>query len=188
MNSELIEFTKNLGYSGLYDLIIKGVPGILNKWQSKNIKTILEEQFDRESYTNNENSYSAIDDDWFAYWCNHAKNVSDEDMRIIWGRILKGEMEFPDRFSKQTLAFVAALGKAEAVMFENLCKFKIQHTQTSFMPLILDEMYNDQGYLISYMRDQGEEGMGIHFKLPDIYIENDVTKQFSVLKLRFRSP
>ena len=27
LNSELIEFTKNLGYSGLYDLIIKGCTG-----------------------------------------------------------------------------------------------------------------------------------------------------------------
>lgn len=64
-----------------------------------------------------------IDPDWLSNFFDKCHLVSDDDMRIIWGKILAGEASNPGSFSKRTVALVGGLDKVDAELFTKLCKF-----------------------------------------------------------------
>jgi hypothetical protein len=55
--------------------------------------------------------------DWITYFFTAAQDVSDEDMQLIWGRILAGEVAEPGSISRRTLEFLKTMSKDEAEMF-----------------------------------------------------------------------
>src|SRR5690606_2950141 len=52
-----------------------------------------------------------------------SKLISDEEMQLLWSRILSEEANFPGTFSKRTLAILSSLDKADAILFQKLCSF-----------------------------------------------------------------
>lgn len=64
-----------------------------------------------------------VDKDWIFQFFNYAQDVCDEDMQILWGRILAGETSAPESFSKRTLHFLKTLSKMEAERFTEYCRF-----------------------------------------------------------------
>ena len=98
------------------------------------------------------NSYAApqdVEDDWVTNFFEKCHNVSDEEMQQAWARILAGEANNPGSFSRKTVNVMADLGKADAEMFRNLCRFVCtQWSGRIDMPLVFDfdhEIYNQQG-------------------------------------------
>jgi hypothetical protein len=69
------------------------------------------------------NDSEKLTDDWLMYFFNKAKFVSDEDMKILWSKILAGEANHHGSFSKNTLNIVEVLSKEDAQLFTNICKF-----------------------------------------------------------------
>lgn len=59
-----------------------------------------------------------MDDDWIASFFERCRIVSDEDMQILWSKILAGEANQPGSYSKRTLAVLSLLSTQEAEMFE----------------------------------------------------------------------
>jgi hypothetical protein len=68
-------------------------------------------------------SSAPVDPDWTAQYFNHAQDVSDADLQVLWGRILAGEVAKPGSYSKRTLGFLGTLEKWEAQGFTDLCAF-----------------------------------------------------------------
>ena len=68
-------------------------------------------------------SDEAVDKDWIFQFFESAQNVCDEDMQILWGRILAGETKQPGSYSKRTIQFLKSLEKLEAEMFTKYCAF-----------------------------------------------------------------
>ncbi|MCE2494897.1 MAG: DUF2806 domain-containing protein [Alphaproteobacteria bacterium] len=64
-----------------------------------------------------------ISDDFIRNFFDKCRTVSDEHMQELWGCILAGEANNPGSFSRKTVNLVADLGKREAEMFVNLCRF-----------------------------------------------------------------
>ena len=50
-----------------------------------------------------------VDPDWTAFFLNQSQDISDEQMRSLWGRILTGEVSQPGSFSMRTLAVVRTM-------------------------------------------------------------------------------
>ena len=69
------------------------------------------------------NDSENLTDDWLMYFFNKAKFVSDENMKILWSKILAGEANHQGSFSKNTLNIVEVLTKEDAQLFTNICKF-----------------------------------------------------------------
>ena len=67
------------------------------------------------------------DPDWTARFFDCVQDVSSEEMRSIWARILSGEVESPGRTSLRTLDTLRNLTKEEAELFRNICDFVIGH-------------------------------------------------------------
>ena len=63
------------------------------------------------------------DPDWTARFFNGVQDVSSEDMRTIWTRILTGEVEVPGRTALRTLDVLRNITKDEAKLFESACNF-----------------------------------------------------------------
>jgi hypothetical protein len=71
----------------------------------------------------NEVSDEHVSDDFSARLFSHVQDVSDDDMRRLWGRILAGEVVKPGRFSLRCLDVLRNLTKEEAKSFEETMPF-----------------------------------------------------------------
>ena len=61
------------------------------------------------------------DHDWTARFFNEVQDVSSDDMRTIWAKILAGEVEKPGSTSARTLAILKNLDRNSARLFNELC-------------------------------------------------------------------
>lgn len=62
-----------------------------------------------------------IDHDWTARFFNDVQDVSSEEMRVLWGRILASEIEKPGSTSLRTLGVVRDLDQATARLLVGFC-------------------------------------------------------------------
>lgn len=62
-----------------------------------------------------------VDEDWVAQFYASCEDISNEQMRLLWSRILAGEVTNPGSFSLRTLAFVKTLSKLDADLFTRFC-------------------------------------------------------------------
>ena len=65
------------------------------------------------------------DPDWTARFFDCVQDVSSEEIRIIWGRILAGEVESPGRTSLRTLETLRNMTKLEADLFQEVSNLVI---------------------------------------------------------------
>ena len=63
-----------------------------------------------------------IDEDWLFEFMGCCQDVSDQQMQVIWSKLLAGEIREPGSFSKRTLHVLRQLSEVEAVHFQNLCR------------------------------------------------------------------
>ena len=63
----------------------------------------------------------AVGKDWKARFVGDCQDVSDQDMRVLYGRILAGEVMRPGSFSLLALSVVRVLSKRDAELFTRLC-------------------------------------------------------------------
>jgi hypothetical protein len=75
------------------------------------------EQFDEKP----EDSTTEISDDWLNEFENYAKLKSSDEMKIIFGKILSGEVIQPGAFSIRTVRLISQLDNKAAQLFQILC-------------------------------------------------------------------
>lgn len=89
-----------------------------------------------------------VDPDWINNFFERVKNVSNEDFRALWARVLAGEMNAPGAFHKRTLNIISNLEDTEAKLFEKLCSLTFEWESGLISPLVFDarnEFYADLG-------------------------------------------
>ena len=65
------------------------------------------------------------DPDWTARFFDCVQDVSSEDMRKLWTKILSGEVEKPGRTSLRTLDILKNMSQSDAEIFGDVCDFVI---------------------------------------------------------------
>lgn len=80
---------------------------------------------------------STMDDDWIANFFDKGRLISDEEMQILWARILAGEANTPNKFSKRTVNYLSSLDKSDAELFRTLCGYACTIDDVTF-PAIYD--------------------------------------------------
>lgn len=78
-------------------------------------------------------SKESVDEDWIIRFFNMAKDVSNEDIQLIWGKILAGEIKQPKSFSLRTLEVLKNISTAEAKLFEQISHYSIKCHKSSFV-------------------------------------------------------
>ena len=66
-----------------------------------------------------------VEEDWLFRWRDSASNVSSEELQVLWGRVLAGEVRSPGTFSFRTLEFLKSLSTEEAEWIAKLAPFVV---------------------------------------------------------------
>ncbi|PZX59147.1 uncharacterized protein DUF2806 [Algoriphagus ratkowskyi] len=74
---------------------------------------------------NKEENVKEIDDDWLNEFENSAKLKSSNEMKMIFGKILSGEIKNPGSFSVRTIQLLSQLDNQAAILFQKLCSQSI---------------------------------------------------------------
>ncbi len=64
-----------------------------------------------------------IEDDWFSFYFDKVKLVSDKSMQQVWSDILSGEINSPGKFQRSLLHKISIMNTANANDFCNLVRF-----------------------------------------------------------------
>jgi hypothetical protein len=72
-----------------------------------------------------EDATSEIEDDWLNIFARIAEDKSSEELQILFGRILAGEVKRPGSFSLRTLQVLATLSKRDAERLSALLSFAV---------------------------------------------------------------
>jgi hypothetical protein len=92
-----------------------------------------------------EHSAREIDDDWLHAFVKEASIKSAPEMRLLFGRILSGEIKTPGSFSLKTIRVLSMMNQATAQQFEMLCNRSVvigEHTMMISDPTI-SLLYHD---------------------------------------------
>ena len=84
-----------------------------------------------------------VADDWITNFFDKSRIVSDEDMQLLWSRVLAGEANVPGSFAKRTVNLLGDLDKVDAELFVRLCGFA--WVIGNICPLVFDA--KDQIYI-----------------------------------------
>lgn len=66
-----------------------------------------------------------IDPDWLFLFIEKAKNISSENMQLLWAKVLAGETNAAGSFSKRTIYFLSTIDREDADIFTELCCYTI---------------------------------------------------------------
>ena len=123
------------------------------KKQAKNLSSIysLTESYLNEKKKSLENEIPLLNEDWFDYYNDVVKNVSDEEMQTIWAKILAGECENKGSISKKTINIMQTIDSDMAEKFSYLCSHSLIFFDKEFndkeikpiFPQILDNQYDN---------------------------------------------
>lgn len=67
-----------------------------------------------------------VEQDWSTRFFDIVQDVSDNEMKILWGKILAGEVKKPKSYSLRTLELLRNLSKEEANIFVKVSQFVLQ--------------------------------------------------------------
>ena len=87
--------------------------------QEKNLEKVLEIT-DCEISKLQDVSDAPLDDDWVTRFFSIVKDISNEEMQYIWGKILAGEIASPNSFSLRTLDTLRNISAEDARKFQNV--------------------------------------------------------------------
>ena len=100
--------------------------------QEENIEKVLEaaaQELSSAETVSNE----PVDDDWISRFFNIVKDVSNDDLQYVWGKILAGEITTPKSFSMRTLETVRNLSTEEAETFQKVLPFVMCYGDQCFI-------------------------------------------------------
>lgn len=68
-----------------------------------------------------------VDEDWMNNFKQCAENVSREDAKVLWGKILASECNRPGYIPKLLMHILTVMSKEDATKFETLCGFIVKY-------------------------------------------------------------
>lgn len=139
-----------------------------------------------------------MDNDWIMNFFDKCRIVSDEDMQLLWARILAGEANSPSTYSKRTINSLASLDKADAELFIAFCCFTWL-IEEELVPLVYNEdlkldqsIYKNNGIDFGALLHLSSIGL-ISFESVG-YVQTKLKQQIEIsyhktnLRLEFKKP
>lgn len=73
------------------------------------------------------------DSDWLTRFFNIVQNISDDELRRAWGKILSQEIQTPGSYSLRTLTTISNLSKKEAELFTKIGNYIFDSNSSRFL-------------------------------------------------------
>lgn len=104
-----------------------------------------------------------LDSDWIIDFFEKCKNVSEDEMQEVWGRILADKSN-GRKFSKRSLEIVASMEKEDALAFSRLCNFVVYIGGMLTPTVFFDEMGETlKKHGLTFPKIQDLEALGLIF-------------------------
>ncbi|MBR2929459.1 MAG: DUF2806 domain-containing protein [Oscillospiraceae bacterium] len=100
--------------------------------QETNIEKVLEVAA-KELPTAEAVSDEPVDADWITRFFDIIKDISNEEMQYVWGKILAGEISMPNSFSLRTLEIIRNLSRQEAEAFQKILPYTLRLNEKMFV-------------------------------------------------------
>jgi len=88
--------------------------------KQENIESITEKAIPQLDDSSNPQN---MENDWITNFFDKCRIVSDEEMQLLWAKVLAGEANSPGTYSKRTVNALGSLDKHDAQLFTALCSF-----------------------------------------------------------------
>jgi hypothetical protein len=79
-----------------------------------------------------------VSEDWTSRFFEECEDISDEQMQVLWARILAGEVKVPGTFALRTLSAVRNLTTTDAELFTKLCQVVWYIPGAGLVPVVQD--------------------------------------------------
>lgn len=128
----------------------------IQKRRRVNIGTIFKNAYQSFLPHKNADEKVKLDTDWLARFIDCAQDVSDDEMRLLWAKILSGELSKSNSISVMTLETLRNMSKRDAEIFHKLTSYSLVDNEGggTFIPnngvFINDNYKTDEYYGISY--------------------------------------
>lgn len=109
-----------------------------------------------------------VDESWIMEFMDKCKNIQDDTIKIIWGKILAEECNNNGSVSKKVIHVLAYIDNEEAKIFEKICEnIVIKKSTNQRFPYIDYNIFNENywskyGFTISQFRRLMEAGLIIY--------------------------
>lgn len=74
------------------------------------------------------------DFDWFVRFYENVGSITNEDMRLLWAKILSDEIENPGTVSYRTMDVLKSMDKNSAELFNKICRCSINLNADKYLP------------------------------------------------------
>ena len=147
-NTQTTEFEKIKAgkFSEVVDqLLNSGKMSYLEYYKCKNFLQIAQKadsMCDKES--NADQEYH--DFDWFIRFYEYSSNIGNEEMQILWAKVLAGEVQRPNTTSLTLLHTLSMMQQEQASAFRNVSRFALMDIKGDFAHLLLFISTNRESY------------------------------------------
>jgi len=124
----------------------------------------------------------AIEKDWIVNFYDKCRLISDQEMQVLWAKILSNEANNPGSYSKRTVNLLTILEKTDAELFRELCRFCWGLDDGGKIPVIFDyenKIYSNKCIHFETLKHLEDIGL-INFDDDPIgessYTRNDIPK------------
>lgn len=125
--------------------------------KQQNIEAVADNAYQELQGTDSVSS-APVDPDWMFRFFNAVENISNVDMQKIWGRILAGEIQSPNRYSYRTLEKLRNITTEEAQLFQKVAALSLANGNHKFL-LNDDSLINKYGIYFSHILNLEECGL-----------------------------
>lgn len=87
-------------------------------------------------------SEESVNQDWATRFFDIVQDVSDDEMQLLWGRILAGEIKQPKSYSLRTLEILRNMTKEEAEIFQKVAQFVLVDQDIAFLFTSFNDLKN----------------------------------------------
>ena len=101
--------------------------------KQKNIEDIISEAYNNLEIEK-EVSEEPLEDDWINRFFNIVGEISSDDLKTIWSRILSEEIKKPGKCSLRTLETLRNISREEAEIFKNISKYIVKYDGIYYLP------------------------------------------------------
>lgn len=140
-----------------------------------------------------------VDEDWVTQFFEQCQDVADDEMQLLWAKLLAGEVAQPGTYSRRTLNLVRLMSKDDAVLFTLFCRYVFKgdefllHIRTSKSDEYLRTKRFTYKDLLNLQNvglvESGEVALLVHMNKPiKIYYFNDLLCLHTLPKSPNHSP
>lgn len=123
----------------------KSMPGLAKAAAISNVRRLIKEYQNQYNILSialnsldNDIELEKLDDDWLSYFFDKAKNISKEDIALIWGKILAEEINKPNTVSKSLIHVLSIIDYKDATTFLKVANFSVL-IEGEYYPVIFSE-------------------------------------------------